>query len=274
MKNRTVIGIICVLLAAVSVFVVTPLIASAGERKVSVPAAKNYIPKGSEIKSSDITALELPAGSVPSGIITDPRYVAGLTAVSDIYAGDCFRNERLASSGESKDPEDMLESLSEGRVAVSFTIDSFAAGLSGKLLGGDIISLIVSQSGGEAVMPPQLRYLRVVTTTTSGGVDREKVTAREDGSIPSPATVTLLVSPEQARLIAGSEERKISCALVYRGDEEVCQIFLSAQEEYLAVRGSSELPDDGSDPYEYILDEAVKKATEYKIVEEGEKENG
>lgn len=49
-----------------------------------------------------------------------------------------------------------------------------------------------------------------------------------------PETVTLLVTPEQANILAELEaEGEIHVALVYRGTAENAQKFISAQEKYL-----------------------------------------
>ena len=50
-------------------------------------------------------------------------------------------------------------------------MDSLAAGLSGKLQAGDIITLIITDKNGETKIPPELKYVKVITTTTQDGVD-------------------------------------------------------------------------------------------------------
>ena len=62
----------------------------------------------------------------------------------------------------------MLATLNGSKVAVSVTIDTFAAGLSGKLQNGDIISLIVvDKNAGTSAILGELKYMKVITTTTA-----------------------------------------------------------------------------------------------------------
>ena len=72
--------------------------------------------------------------------------------------------------------------------------------------------------------------------TDSKGNDDETVTVKPDGEEETelPETVTLLVTPEQANILAELEaEGEIHVALVYRGTTENAQKFISAQEKYL-----------------------------------------
>ena len=135
----------------------------------------------------------------------------------------------------------MFASLDGSKVAVSVTIDTFAAGLSGKLQNGDIISIIVTdKDSGKAVIPAELKYIKVITTTTAGGVDKDSVIKNEDGSYELPSTVTVLVSTEQAKLLAKYEESStMQTALVYRGEHATAQKFLDKQDEYLKSTGGA-----------------------------------
>ena len=80
----------------------------------------------------------------------------------------------------------------------------------------------------------------MITTTTSGGVDKDSVVKNDDGSYELPSTVTVLASTEQAKLLAKYEENStMQAALVYRGDSATAQKFLSTQDEYLKQAGGS-----------------------------------
>ncbi len=71
----------------------------------------------------------------------------------------------------------------------------------------------------------QPRYVKVITTTTSSGVDKEDI---EDTS--QPVTVTLLTNKEQAETLAFYEKTgDMHIILEYRGDKETAQQYLDAQ---------------------------------------------
>ena len=89
---------------------------------------------------------------------------------------------------------------------------------------------------GETVVPEELQYVEVIAVTDKKGNDDETVTVKPDGEEETelPETVTLLVTPEQANILAELEaEGEIHVALVYRGTAENAQKFISAQEKTL-----------------------------------------
>ena len=119
---------------------------------------------------------------------------------------------------------------------MSITINSFAGGLSGKLENGDIVSIYVTDKDGETTVPGELKYVKVITTTTAGGIDEAEVVPNEDGSFELPTTITVLVSVKQASILANYEENaSMHVALVYRGDDAKAQQFLDAEDKFLAT---------------------------------------
>ena len=90
---------------------------------------------------------------------------------------------------------------------------------------------------GETIVPDELQYVEVIAVTDKKGNDDETVTVKPDGEEETelPETVTLLVTPTQANILAELEaEGEIHVALVYRGTAENAQKFISAQEKLLA----------------------------------------
>ena len=93
--------------------------------------------------------------------------------------------------------------------------------------------VVYENDTSRAIMPGALTYVRVITTTTAEGADKDELTVNEDGTYELPSTVTLLVNREQAKLLVEYENSgKIHADLVFRGDEATAQKFLAAQEEY------------------------------------------
>ncbi len=233
MKNRTIIGIICMALAIAITFLVAPLVTQLGTDTVTVCVVAQDLKQGVQITQEHITTVEAKAESIPAGAVTEKKEILGKYAKSNLYAGDFYTTAKLTADANTA--ADVFASLDGKQIAVSFTIDTFAAGLSGKLENGDIISIFVTDKDtGEAMIPAALKYVRVITTTTAGGIDKEGVVENEDGSYELPSTVTVLVTPEQARLLVGYEENAaLQAGLVYRGDKENAQKYLDKQAEYL-----------------------------------------
>ena len=239
MKNRTVIGIICMILAVAITFGVAPMVNRMMGDTTTVIRLSVNIKQGAQITAEQIETAEVKTDTLPTGVITQKSEVIGKYAVSALYAGDYFTAAKL--TGESNSAEDVFASLDGSKIAVSITIDTFAAGLSGKLQNGDVISVIVTnKDSGSAVIPAELKYIKVITTTTAGGIDKDSIVKNEDGSYELPSTVTVLVSTEHAKLLAKYEENStLQTALVYRGDRATAQQFLDKQDEFLKTVGGA-----------------------------------
>ena len=172
--------------------------------------------------------------------MTNKSEIIGKYAASQLYTGDYLTDTKL--SGNSNTASDVLASLDGSKVAVSVTIDTFAAGLSGKLQNGDIISLIiVDKNGGKALIPGELKYMKVITTTTAGGIDQDSIVKNEDGSYEIPSTITVLANTEQAKLLAKYEgDTDMTAALVYRGTAENANKFLDKQDAFFSGDSDSD----------------------------------
>lgn len=237
MKTRTIIGIICMVLAVVITFAVAPLVNRLTSDTSTVIRLAEDIKQGAQITEAQIESVKVKTDSIPTGTIKNPKEVVGKYAASDLYAGDYFTAAKI--SGESNTADDVFASLDGSKVAVSVTIDTFAAGLSGKLQNGDIISIIVTDNNTkESTIPGELRYVKVITTTTAGGIDKDAVVKNDDGSYELPSTVTVLVNTAQAKLLAKYEDNAaMQAALVYRGGKENADKFLATQDEYFNNAG-------------------------------------
>ena len=130
-----------------------------------------------------------------------------------------------------------LYSLNGEKQAMSITINTFAEGLSGKLKSGDIVSVIAPDylGSGETIIPVELKYVEVIAVTAKSGYDAntgEQMSEEDEKELPS--TVTILVRPEQSKLLARLEaEGEIHLSLVFRGDADKASEFIKAQDQVL-----------------------------------------
>lgn len=246
MKNRTFIGLICIVLAVLTTFVVSPMVNRMSEGKTEVVRFVKDLSQGAQITEDDIEVVNLVKSSLPEAFIADSSEVIGKFAKSDLYAGDIAMEAKLTSDANAS--VNVLNALSGDKVAMSVSIASFAGGLSGKLRNGDIISFYVTDDDDQTTIPETLKYVRVITTTTAGGVDENDVQPNEDGTFELPTTITVLVSVAQAQELANYEEiATMHVALVYRGNDEIAQQFLDKQEEILSVAAATEPTEEGGE---------------------------
>ena len=239
MKNRTLIGIVCIVLAVAVTFLVSPLVNRISEQKTDVIRFTKDISHGSKITETDIEIVKLSKTGVPEKALKTKDAVVGKYAKADLFKGDLATEIKITDDENSV--ANVFSSLNGDKVAMSVTINTFAGGLSGKLENGDIVSIYVTDKEGKTTVPSELKYVKVITTTTSGGVDETEVVENEDGSFELPSTITLLVSSKQATVLANYEENaSMHVALVFRGDTEKAQKFLDKQDKFLETKTDKE----------------------------------
>ncbi len=236
LKNRTVLGVVCIALALIICFVITPLFNASKSSTMKIIRIKNDVKIGQEISSKDIEVVEVGAYNMPSEVLQKSEDIVGKYAAAEMIKGEYVLAAKVSDTPASENA--YLYGLTGEKRAISITIPSFAGGLSGKLISGDIVSVIAVdyKEKGETLVPEELQYVEVIAVTDSKGNDDETVTVKPDGEEETelPETVTLLVTPEQANILAELEaEGEIHVALVYRGTAENAQKFISAQEKYL-----------------------------------------
>ena len=228
-KNRTVIGIICILLALVICFGITPLFNQSISQRSEIVRVTKDIKDGDEITAEMVQTVEVGAYNLPQNLMTDKKEVVGKYATADLAAGDYILSSKLSAVPAAENA--YLYNLDGKKQAISVTIKSFATGLSGKLESGDIVTVIVAdyQGKGETAIPPELQYVEVISVTASSGYDANTGEVVDEKELPS--TVTLLVTTEQAKVLAELEQdSELHLALVYRGTPENAAKFIAAQD--------------------------------------------
>lgn len=231
MNRRTLIGIVCIILAIAITFGVAPLVNRMTTDNTTVIRLATDVKQGTEITAPMLETVSVKTETVPEGIIMDPAKIIGKYAASQLYTGDYLSAKKLTN--ERVNANDAFAGLTGDKVAVSFTIDSFAGGLSGKLQNGDIISIMINDKATNTTyIPGELKYVQIITATTGEGVD---VDSAHDGEVIIPTTITVIVTNEQAKLLAHYETyASMHISLVYRGSEMNAAKFIAKQDEYLA----------------------------------------
>ena len=229
LKNRIVVGLLCIITALIICFGLTPMFNDALKSKVELVRVTAEIKKGDEITAGMITTVETGGYNLPSDVIYQKEDVIGKFANADLYKGDYILKSKLSDTPQLKN--EYLSGLDGTNRAISVTIKSFATGLSGKLESGDIVTVIVAdyQGKGETAIPPELQYVEVISVTASSGYDANTGEVVDEKELPS--TVTLLVTTEQAKVLAELEQdSELHLALVYRGTPENAAKFIAAQD--------------------------------------------
>lgn len=248
-RNRTVVGVLCILLALIICFGVTPLFSRSASEKTEIVRVTKDIKEGDEITAEMIQTVEVGAYNLPQNLMTDKKEVVGKYATADLAAGDYILSSKLSAVPAAENA--YLYNLDGKKQAISVTIKSFATGLSGKLESGDIVTVIVAdyQGKGETAIPPELQYVEVISVTASSGYDANTGEVVDEKELPS--TVTLLVTTEQAKVLAELEQdSELHLALVYRGTPENAAKFIAAQDALIEELYAEPEPENSSETAE------------------------
>ena len=248
-KNRTVLGIFCIAVSLLICFAITPLVNAGLSKKVAIVRFNQMVQEGEQITKNMVDVVEVGNHNLPENVVRNLADVEGKYLTATVYAGDYILTDKISEepSAENK----YLSNLNGEKQAMSITINTFAEGLSGKLKSGDIVSVIAPDylGSGETVIPAELKYVEVIAVTAKSGYDantEEQRTEEEEKELPS--TVTILVRPEQSRLLARLEaEGEIHLSLVFRGEAEKASEFIEAQDQVLDEMKAEEEADTQGD---------------------------
>ena len=169
--------------------------------------------------------------NLPSNIAHQLSDVNGLYATADLAVGDYILTSKISSVPVSSDVA--LNSIPSGKVAISLTVKTLASGLSDKLQPGDIIRIYHFLDTAAEV--PELRFVKVLSVTDSDGINVDNAKEpTEDEEKQQSATITVLASPEQAKIITGLENDGVAhVALISRNNDKLADELLAEQDKTL-----------------------------------------
>lgn len=243
-KNRTFVGISCIVLALILCFGIAPTVAGDTSKQVQISRVSKNIPKNTKITADMLETVRIGSYNLPDNVVRDKSDIVGQYSKTEMFPHENVISEKLSSTPLGAD--EYLGKLDGTKQAISVSIKSFAAGLSGKLETGDIVTLIAADYGDlkQTLTPAELQYVKVLAATSSDGVDNDSTQVKDSknntSSDDTPATLTLLVSPQQAKSLVEYESHgSLHAALVYRGDTATAQKFLDVQDKYLSSQGGN-----------------------------------
>lgn len=231
LNNRFLFGILSLLLAAVIAFVALPTIARQTNGKAEIVRITRPVLKGEQITSENAEVVEVGGYNLPSNVAHSLSDVNRLYATADLADGDYILTSKVSTIPISSDMA--LNDIPSGKVAISLTVKTLASGLSDKLQPNDIIRIYHFLDTAEEV--PELRFVKVLSVTDSDGINVENTEKpAEDEEPQQSATITVLASPEQARIITEMENDGVAhVALISRNNDQLAEELLAEQDKTL-----------------------------------------
>ena len=231
-NNRFIFGVLSLVLAAIIAFVALPTIARQTNGKTEIVRITQPVLKGEQINSDNAgVVVEVGGYNLPSNVAHQLSDVNGLYATADLSPGDYILTSKISTVPVSSDVA--LNDIPSGKVAISLTVKTLASGLSDKLQPNDIIRIYHFLDVAADV--PELQFLKVLSVTDSDGinVDNTKELA-EDEEKQQSATITVLATPEQAKIITALENDGVAhVALISRNNEKLAEELLAQQDKLL-----------------------------------------
>ena len=231
LNNRFIFGILSLVLAAVIAFVALPTIARQTNGKTEIVRITQPVLKGEKITSDNAEVVEVGGYNLPSNVAHSMEDVEGLYVTADLAAGDYILTSKVSTVPVSSDVA--LNDIPSGKVAISLTVKTLASGLSDKLQPGDIIRIYHFLETAKEV--PELRFVKVLSVTDSDGINVDNTKEpTEDEEPQQSATITVLASPEQARIITEMENDGVAhVALISRNNDQLAEELLAEQDKTL-----------------------------------------
>ena len=251
LRNKFLIGILCIVIGVTVGFVLLPKSQDADINMTKVVRLTQDVEAGTKLEEKMLEIATIPAESVPDGASSAIESFLNRYASSQLYEGDILTSAKVRDT--LVDP--VAAAAAKGKQLVSVTVPSLSAGVSGTLQPGDVVSIMVTskvtqfnqnlglmtpvedseetsdwQTGGSLIssvtkesqtyIPEELRYLEVCKVSSSDGTDA-LVNGDKDKEEPNrlPVTITFYATEAQALKLAEVEQNsEIHVTFVARGD--------------------------------------------------------
>ena len=96
LKNRTVIGVICIVLSLIICFAVTPLFNQSISEKTEIVRVVKPVKNGEEIQSDMVKQVEVGGYNLPEDVVKNSDTAIGKFATADLAPGDYILSSKLA----------------------------------------------------------------------------------------------------------------------------------------------------------------------------------
>ena len=253
-KNRLVIGCICIVLAFVLGFIGVPFLVDRMSDKVNVVVANQDIPKGTKLEEGMFRIIEVSQGDLPYMIsdlfetITGKAATGNNNAASktgifvkdssdlkyaavEISKNDYVSRQKITSKIPYKDKE--LRELGENEYAVTISVSALDASVAGKVRAGDVVTpMIISGDGNEtkANVYEEIRYMEIISVSNKDGAD---ISTTNSESLPS--VVTLKCNFAQATMLAQlNSSHKIHLAFAAHAESDRAAVLLKTQSDFFS----------------------------------------
>lgn len=222
-KNRYVIFALCLILSGIIAFVIVPVGNRNMADSVDVVKVTRTVEENTQITEDMLEIKQLPKSAVTDNTICDKSEIIGKIANVKLLPEDNLVSEKFAEIKSEFDKTFYASENSE-QLAVSVTVSSLAASVSGKIMPGDVVSVYGFLNEAKQLAEyPDLEYVEVIGVSNAHAEElSERKSDNETDSSDKviPATVTLSVNRNQAQELVMLENTG-SIHIVFAGRGEI-----------------------------------------------------
>ncbi len=186
------------------------------EKTVAIQAASHDMPAGTRLQKSDLKIVRVPEKDLPKAAITDMARLLDHPLLYPVQANEPITAAKIPSAGGA---EGVAATIEPGKRAISVPI-SDTSGVSGLIQPRSHVDVLFTRPGStaDAVTTTILQDVTVLaigrTTESNSAATPVPTTTATNQTAPRPTAATLLVTPEQTRVIElAKNQGRISLAL-------------------------------------------------------------
>ena len=139
-RNKFIIGILCIAIGVTAGFILLPRSQRNEISMTQVVRLTQNVKAGEKLTEENLETTTIPAANVPSGASSSVDTYRGKYAVTQLFAGDILTATKVRDT--LVDP--VTAGAAKGKQLVSLTIPTLTAGVSGTLLPGDVVAVMVT----------------------------------------------------------------------------------------------------------------------------------
>ncbi|WP_324825153.1 Flp pilus assembly protein CpaB [Sinanaerobacter sp. ZZT-01] len=218
LKNKKLLSLLCIVLAAILSFVVLPKLYEQQADTAMVVTVTDTIKKGEIIKANKVIEKKVGAYGLTAGVISNVAKLEGKVAKVDLLAGDYITDAKIGDFVSDPIIENIVK---QGKQLTTITLQSNAAGLASHLQKGDIVNVGTvreTETGFHISFDPLLKGMQIYDIENADAVSVDDVKASKADAVDAiPQTITFIVTETQAaRLLDAEYNGKIHITLIKR----------------------------------------------------------
>ena len=212
-QNKIIVGIICIIVAAILAFFFLPSINRKKGDTEKIYMFKTSVAEGTKIEESMLVEKEVGSYGLPESLVREKDKIVGKYAMCNITNDDLILSSKLGDYAANQKLDDVMKN---GYMLVTVSLDTVASAIGNHLKSGDIIS-IIGYSDNTVVAYEELKEVEVYSVENKNAEKLEEVENTEDAEHLA-STVTLIVNQIQAeKLVHAEYSGKVHAIFVRRG---------------------------------------------------------